>query len=189
MTVATWDHHDLYARDYATHYAEPEFSGYPEERDEVRVVYRSKRTGDLTRRQGLVRDVCTTGHSVGTADPRYLELTVDTGDADLKVWGGGNYSPDARDREGAAPAQVWTESFVQREGSRTQQQTIRGRLVRLEAPQYRLVLDVKDIPEDRVKRIEKRIEGYATEAVNDSTAQHLLETSVTREKLPVSNNE
>lgn len=185
MTVATWDHHDLDARDYITTYSAPEFSGYPEEGDEVEVVYRSKRTGDLTRRRGTVTNCYDPGHSLGTAHPKNLELTVDTGDAELKVWGGGSYGENDRDTEGRAPAQVWTESFVRREGGRTRQNTIRGRLVRLVAPNHRLTVDIENVPEDRVERVEDALADFINKRVSDRTAQRLLETDITREQIPI----
>jgi len=184
MTVATWDHHDLNARDYMTSYAEPQFNGYPEERDEVTVVYRSKRTGDLTRRSGTVTDTYNESHRRATTHPQYLELTVDTGDAELRVYGGGSYGEESRDEEGSAPAQVWTESFVRREGGRTRQKNIRGRLVRLDAPTHRLTIDVKNVPTNRVDGVEESLPDYIREAVHDRTAQDLLDISISREELP-----
>lgn len=55
MTIAARDHRDLHPRG-ADRYETPTFHGYPEAGDEVRVVYRSKRTGDLTERAGVEGD-------------------------------------------------------------------------------------------------------------------------------------
>lgn len=183
MTVASWDHSDLHPRG-RDHYNQPTFHGYPEEGDEVRIVYRSKRTGDLTERVGTVEEVRDETFGGGTTHPSYLELLVDDGrDRDLRVWGGGGYSAENADAEGYAPAQVFTRGIVDDgHGGRTWRVNGLGLLVALYAPEGVTVeVTIKNVPEERLESIDARLEKAVYERFRrDKTAQDLLEVDVER---------
>lgn len=183
MTVPTYDHRDLHHRG-RDHYTPPSFAGYPEERDEVTVVYRSKRTGDLTEQTGTVVDVDDMGSYGGsTTHPSYLEIEVDVPgrERNLHVWGGGGYGPDDAETEGMAPAQVCTRGLVSKpNGGRTWRTNGLGRLVRLSAEGgATFEVTVRNVPSDSLESIPDRIEKAIYKRFqNDRNAQDLLDVEV-----------
>lgn len=180
--IAVWDHRDLHPRGRDT-YRDPTFQGYPEEGDEVRVVYRSKRTGDLTDRVATISSVYdSSSYGGGTTHPSRFELTLDDGSGnDLRVWGGGGYDSEKADVDGYAPAQVWTRSLVaDGHGGRSWRDTVLGRLVRLEAPRgAEFTVRVENLPSDRLDGLEDALEDAVYQKLRrDSTGQDLVDVTI-----------
>lgn len=192
MTLAAWDHRELHPRG-SDNYSRPRFEGYPDEGDKVEIVYRSKRTGELTETTGTVEHV--DDHSTyggGTAHPSYLELVVDDGrERELRVWGGGGYGPKSADVEGEAPAQVFTRGLVKDgHGGRTWRTNGLGRLVtlRVDSPGVTFEVTVKNVPEDALDGAGTSMEDRLEHAVydrfkRDSNGLDLLDVEVARVEL------
>lgn len=185
MTLAARDHRDLHPRG-ADRYTRPTFTGYPETGDEVKVVYRSMRSGTLKERVGTVEDVRDEGHyGGGTTHPAYLELTIDDGsEQDLRVWGGGTYGPSDADTEGEAPAQVYRRGLVDKpQGAGSCWRTMGlGCLVALYAPAgITFEVTVRNVPIDSLDDLGQTLESAVSQRFrNDSTGEDLLDVDVER---------
>lgn len=187
MTVAAWDHRELHPRG-SDHYERPTFEGYPTVGDPVEVVYRSKRTGELTTTTGTVEEIDDMSrYGGGTTHPSYLELVVDDGrraSRELRVWGGGSYSESDTDTEGSAPAQVYTRGRVSDgHGGRTWRTNGLGRLIALRAPESAVTFEVTidNVPHDALDDMDERLAKAVHDRFNrDGNGRDLLAVDVTR---------